>query len=64
MAYFVTQKIIKKKPIEIITKEMYRDYTYIEDVVKIASLMNKPQTKPDWKNLEMIAYLISLHLEY
>ncbi len=48
MAYFkFTQKIIKKKPIEIYNKgKMYRDYTYIEDVVGgIASLMNKPPNK-------------------
>ena len=44
MAYFkFTQKIIKKKQIEIYNKgKMYRDYTYIDDIVGgIISLINK-----------------------
>lgn len=44
MAYFkFTQKIIKKKKIEIYNKgKMYRDYTYIDDIVGgIISLINK-----------------------
>ena len=44
MAYFkFTQKIIRKKQIEIYNKgKMYRDYTYIDDIVSgIISLINK-----------------------
>ena len=44
MAYFkFTQKIVKKKQIEIYNKgKMYRDYTYIDDIVGgIISLINK-----------------------
>ena len=44
MAYFkFTQKIIKKKQIEIYNKgKMYRDYTYIDDIIGgIISLINK-----------------------
>ena len=44
MAYFkFTQKIVKKKQIEIYNKgKMYRDYTYIDDIVGgITSLINK-----------------------
>ena len=44
MAYFkFTQKIIKNKKIEIFNKgKMYRDYTYIDDIVGgIVSLINK-----------------------
>ena len=44
MAYFkFTQKIVKKKQIEIFNKgKMYRDYTYIDDIVGgIVSLINK-----------------------
>lgn len=45
MAYFkFTQKIINKKQIEIYNKgKMFRDYTYIDDIVNgIISLINKP----------------------
>ena len=48
MAYFkFTQKIIKKKQIEIYNKgKMYRDYTYIDDIVGgIVSLINKAPNK-------------------
>ncbi len=44
MAYFkFTKKIVKKKKIEIYNKgKMYRDYTYIDDIVSgIISLINK-----------------------
>ena len=48
MAYFkFTQKIVKKKQIEIYNKgKMYRDYTYIDDIVDgIVSLINKAPNK-------------------
>lgn len=48
MAYFkFTQKIVKKKQIEIYNKgKMYRDFTYIDDIVSgIISLINKAPNK-------------------
>ena len=59
MALFkFTKKILKKDKIDIYNKgEMYRDFTYIDDVVKSVELLIKkiPKLKSK-KNLLMIVF--------
>ncbi len=61
MAYFkFTKNILSGKKIDIYNKgKMYRDYTYIEDIVDgIYKLLNKIPKFKIKKKFKMIAYLL------
>jgi len=66
MAYFkFTKAIIGNKKIDVYNGgEMYRDFTYIDDVTKsIELLINKIPLQNNRKNIKVIACHIRLHLE-